>query len=1790
VRDRMQRVKKKASKREVLSLLDPLIAEWFDSRFEGLTEPQSYAIPIIHERRSVLVSSPTGSGKTLTAFTSIINELFKYAQEGRLEDRIYVVYVSPLKALANDIHKNLEEPLEQMHQLAKERGYQWPKVRVGVRSGDTSPSERQRQLRKPPHIFITTPESLALVLSAPKFREKFSQVEYVILDEIHEICDSKRGVHLSLTLERLQELCSTPITRIGLSATLAPIEEMASYLVGCERGEVRPVDIIEVLTKRDLDLEVVCPTEDMTALPYEIVNARMYDGLKDMVDAHRTTLIFTNTRSGTEQVVYKLRERGVESIEAHHGSLSKETRLDVEDRLKRGELRCVVSSTSLELGIDIGSVDLVCQIGSPKSVAKGLQRIGRSGHSIGRTPKGRMMVLDLDDLVECAVLCRAAHRRRIDRVSIPKNALDVLAQSLVGMSLEKRWTVGEALELVRRSYCYRDLGEEELLQTLRYLGSRDAFEGVYSKIWYDPQEGVFGKKKGARMIYFLNLGTIPEEASYKVFNERGGMVGDLSEKFVERLSVRDVFILGGRPYEFVRAKGMRVYVRSAPGRKPTVPSWTGEMLPRSFDLSVEIARFRGEMEGRMDGDEGEVVQWLMDNFSIDHGSALSLLHYFQEQRAAALIPNQRRLLVEGYNDRQGNSGLIFHFPFGRRVNDALSRAYAFLLTQRMGCNVSVSISDDAFLLLAPRRIELEVIPGLLRSGEMRGILRRAVKDSEIFKQRFRHVAARAFMVLRNYKGREVSVNRQQVRSSYLLDYLSELESVPVIEETYREVLEDVMDIQNAEAVVRSLEEGEMGIVTVPYSPIPSPFGHNIVLAGISDIVMMEDRSSLLRELHRKVLSKVLGDEQRFQFEEAMVSAHFRAKRGIAEDKASFMSLISRAGPLRVFREKGRSVYPYCRPGREQVDQWASELLAEGCMASVYLDDVYYVDVEHLPIYVSLGEGRQPSLEEKTALQLLQDGLTAAELERSLVLDRDATGRLLRSLESLNLVGRVGQERGRFVYRAREVEHMDRQRAVDLALMRHLECWAPATADEAAFALHIPEGEARIALRQMSEEGLLEEGRFIVGEQEQYMLKRDHLRLRHGSEVLDHRTVDGYQRAKLERRFASPEECLRSFGEMSMLYDLARRVDGFRLEEWSALRESGRVLYGRFLRGKVRYVLDCDAPLYVKAFRNLAPNDLDRRVLRRIEELGGASMRQLAAEFEEGKDAVKESLDRLDRNMYLVRRYSEGEDWSRENVYQVYQGPEYEGDPREELVRRFVRTYGPVPPAVVKMYSGLSYYEAEEVLSRLEVETVSVGETAEEMVILADELETLRSFVPGGEEWTVVSPYDPSAQPRWAEINARFGDSWVFPVLHQGMVVGGIEKWDMAGCVELRGIDLDHEEHLPQVLRALEPLLELQASLGYDMVRVKEVLGVAADEVQGAAAQALSEAGYARLEGMWGKGGTTDQQYTRQQLLCYAMRRQGLLPKEAYPNVLEGVERTGGFRGDPAAYARCRVKVPLKRLVEQGFLYLINGLPEHMMYTSMRYASLYREAKGRPLSEDVKVLVRMLEHEGPMSRRAFFERSPLGPAGTQEALREMNRSTVIAHGRSNRITLVPLAGMGAREARLEVLRLLFRNFGVFTAEDLSRFLRFEMPMRELRSLLAQLTDEGFLAKGFLEKGGDAVHWMMREDLGSLDRPVADRELVIYQFDNMAHYLYDEIRERCGGMGSLIMRGPQVIGCFRSRHSGKDLTIVDMQGDREAKRVLKDFVTGLGWTVREKRSKEIPEWEIQEFLGKVMGGEE
>ena len=620
-------------KEEVLNGFEPLIEKWFNSKFDDLTPPQSMAVPLIHNKENVLVSSPTGSGKTLTAFLSIINDFLKLHRENDFEDGVHAIYVSPLKALANDIDRNLRQPLDEMMALAGKLELDVPEIKVAVRSGDTSLKERAKMVRKPPHILITTPESLGLLLSSKKFRDHFRKTRYIILDEIHDLANNKRGTHLSLSVERLAQIIDREPVRIGLSATQAPIEDIAGFLGGYQNGEPRPVNIVDVKERKHLDLKVLCPVDNLTLHTTEVINSKMYDLLVDLVNDHRTTLIFTNTRAGTESIAVQLKERGIEKLAAHHGSLSKEMRLDVEEKLKAGEMDVVVSSTSLELGIDIGYVDLVVQIGSPKSIAKGLQRIGRAGHALRAISKGRLVVFDPDDLLECAVLVKSAYEGQIDRVSIPERATDVLAQSIIGMSLDRKWDSDEMYSLVTSAYPYRDLSKNEFLDVLDFLGG-DSLEnhGVYPKIWYDKNEKEIGIKRGSRQIYNMNIGTIPQEINYTVVLEgRGAQLGNLSEKFVENLSKNDIFVLGGRTYQFIESNRSTVVVKDGLGRKPTVPSWSGEMLPRSFDLSESVGKFRAEVEKRLELKEEEIIQWLEDDIRLDKGAEKTILSHLDEQ-------------------------------------------------------------------------------------------------------------------------------------------------------------------------------------------------------------------------------------------------------------------------------------------------------------------------------------------------------------------------------------------------------------------------------------------------------------------------------------------------------------------------------------------------------------------------------------------------------------------------------------------------------------------------------------------------------------------------------------------------------------------------------------------------------------------------------------------------------------------------------------------------------------------------------------------------------------------------------------------------------------------------------------------------------------------------------------------------------------------------------------------------------------------------------------------------------
>ena len=856
---------KSNSEEAIKNILTKNVNEWFFSKFKEFSLPQSYGVMEIHSRNNTLVSAPTGSSKTLTAFLSILNELVDSAEKGILKDKVYCVYISPLKALGRDISLNLIEPLQEIEKLSgKDHG-----IKVAVRTGDTTQAEKANMLKHSPHILITTPESLAILLSSIKFREKLRDVEWVVIDEIHALADNKRGVHLSLSLEKLQYL-SPAMCRVGLSATISPLEEIAKFLVGSKRD----CKIIDIQFIKQLDLQVISPVQDLVNISYEKLNNASYALIDKLIQQHKTTLIFTNTRSGTERVVHHLKTKfpgnyyeiedgpptKVSSlIGAHHGSLSKEHRLKIETALREGKLRAVVCSTSLELGIDIGYIDLVICLGSPKSVARFLQRSGRAGHKMHEKVKARLIVMDRDDLVECSVLLKHALEKKIDRIHIPRNCLDVLAQQIMGMAIDQQWNVKELYNLIKQSYCYSELEFTDYDQILSYLAGEYALEDrhIYARIWYDRETNQIGRKgKMARVIYMTNIGTIPDESGITV--KLGTYkIGTIAEGFLERLKPGDIFVLGGDSYQFKFARGMVAQVTSASGRKPTVPSWFSEMLPLSFDLANGIQQFRKLMKEHLEKKESkaETIKFINSHLYVDDNAAVAIYNYFLEQHSYIGIPNSEELIIENYKE-ENKKYVIFHTLYGRRVNDALSRAVAYAIARTQHRDVEIGITDNGFYVAFPKDINVFLAFKIIKAEELRDILKLAISKSEILRRRFRHCATRAMMILRQYKGVQKNVGRQQVSSMILMSAVMRIsEDFSILKEARREVMDDMMDVDNAALVLKAIKLEKIKIKEVE-TTIPSPFAFELVIEGYSDILRMEDKTEFLRRMHAMVLAKI----------------------------------------------------------------------------------------------------------------------------------------------------------------------------------------------------------------------------------------------------------------------------------------------------------------------------------------------------------------------------------------------------------------------------------------------------------------------------------------------------------------------------------------------------------------------------------------------------------------------------------------------------------------------------------------------------------------------------------------------------------------------------------------------------------------------------------------------------------------------------------------------------------------------------------------------------------------------
>ncbi|MBF8747609.1 DEAD/DEAH box helicase [Pseudomonas monteilii] len=840
-----------AHQHPVLELFHPAVGTWFRRHFATVTDAQARAWPLIHAGQSMLLAAPTGSGKTLSAFLAVLDELFRQglAHGGELPARTQVVYVSPLKALSNDIRLNLQAPLEGIGQVLTEQGLPAPHITTAVRTGDTPQKERAAMRKLAPHILVTTPESLYVLMGSASGRQGLADVRTVIVDEIHALAGNKRGCHLALTLERLQSLCGRPLRRIGLSATQRPVERVAQFLV----GQQRPCAIVDVGHARQRDLAIEVPPVPLGAVMATDVWNLVYDRLAALAREHRTTLVFVNTRRLAERLTRHLSDRlGKDAVAAHHGSLAKELRLEAEQRLKNGQLQVLVATASLELGIDIGDVDLVCQIASPGSIAAFLQRVGRSGHQVEGIPKGRLFPTSRDDLIECVALLDCIGRGELDQLHIPKAPLDVLAQQIVAETSNHPWAEQALFDCLRQATPYADLDLAHYQALLHMLAEGyNGRQGVRSAYLHrDAVSGMLRGRRGSQLTALTSGGTIPETADYAVLLEPQALnIGSVNEDFAVESVAGDIFQLGNASYRILRVEPGRVRVEEAHGLPPTIPFWLGEAPGRSDELSAAVARLQARLDEQLTlagGDCAQVLAWLQATFALGEDSASQLLDYLGRTREVlGALPSQQTLVMERFFDESGGTQLIIHSPYGSRINRAWGLALRKRFCRTFNFELQAAASEDAIVLSlsTSHSFELDEVWRYLNSRSAEAILIQALLDAPLFGVRWRWNAAVAMALPRYVGGRKVAPQIQRMKSEDLIaavfpDQIACLENLagereipehPLVEQTLDDCLHEAMDSEGWLALLRRMERGEVRLLSRDL-PAPSPLASAILNA------------------------------------------------------------------------------------------------------------------------------------------------------------------------------------------------------------------------------------------------------------------------------------------------------------------------------------------------------------------------------------------------------------------------------------------------------------------------------------------------------------------------------------------------------------------------------------------------------------------------------------------------------------------------------------------------------------------------------------------------------------------------------------------------------------------------------------------------------------------------------------------------------------------------------------------------------------------------------------------------
>ena len=1716
------------------------VRDWFNATFPDFTEPQKLAIPSIMDGDHLLLCSPTGSGKTLTAFLTIIDQLVRRSLDGTLEQRIHCIYISPIKALANDIQKNLLQPLKEISEhYLPDRAIP---IRVGLRTGDTSQSDRQKMLRKPPHILITTPESMAIAISSKRFKPIVSDVEWLILDELHSLVSSKRGTHLALTMAHLDTLLQRPVQRLGISATMEPLETVAEYLVPSttQRQEDGRVKIAKVSGSRELDLDIVLSHARFSDLPVKSILEHNIEMIKEYIDAHNTTLVFANTRKMTEIIVQKLRVLGMgELVAGHHGSMDKKIRLGVENKLKRGELRAVVTSSSLEMGIDIGSVDCVLQIGSPGSISTALQRIGRASHHVGGIPRARFIPQSVDDLIELAALQAAIQIGDMDNLIFPENCLDVLAQFLIGQVIMQEMDLDDAYAVVRSAWSYRNLEYDDFIEVLDMLEEE-------RRIWIDWEENTFGGRGYSRMIYYTNIGTIAPNNSYLVFNQDGSILGQLSASFVSNLRTSDVILLGGSTYRVHTIQGTRVNVNPVTGHRPTVPSWAGEARSRSRELSQHLLDLQHNciVTIRMGNDIDDLLTRV---YGLSAPVAKAITRFFDEHTIDSFqAPSAQRLLVEQILG--GMPTYLVTTGRGRSFNMALGYFMAGLAQKNEIHVAELSFDENALLIKTSKEIDPGEMYELFKTNSHVEVIDRYITTTQLFAKRFREVAGRSLIIPRRIGADEISPQQYQQKADALLAKHRTMEDSLLIKETRNEIFWQDIDLAGLEEFLEQSRHHDVSLVHTKGS-VPSKLGMSLFIASFEDLLSMRARAYLVKDINPEVLMKLLGRRSlATELSKSQLDKYYLDKVPVPETAEELLILMNRGGGLNrdlenpLYRQKLKD-----KVDIETVKSWVEELVNAGVITKIDGTGNEELDQKWFSQYMGEIHG--------TLGVLASNG--GAEISD------------LRDLYSRGFTYKIATKfAGTKPTEWEERKIGDPHEALRVKVVELLGSEGPQLLETFCDRLPFPREQVEAILHELETRNVTSVGFFTQTDEAEYILRVDEHLLTGGEEdVVEYRAL---QNLVLQKSFELHDDGFAAFKshvlfqkQQEMLY----RVKDFRFADWKDLQLDSDVVMGRLLHNRIGYTLRENIPMLLSLRPEPWLNEFEKELLRRLPHDELITRQELTAGFPKGEEFrsvqrdLKNAISNLERQLCVVKQFEDVEGRRRRlslfhRVIDVYEPLEF-----KEGLAQLIKKIGPVKGHTLSYYVSRSSEILAEALRDLENEdritrVVALQPEPTDFFTVPEEAKRLLKLTREDRKIRILTQSDPYCSRFIWEVRAQLQSGWYLPIFKGVDPIGKILMYKVNDYLEIKDLHIPFA-YLDEFCQEFEILLDNYSDQLVDVSVISQINGVPVEELDETTLNAVEEIGFKKAGERLIRGGVIDPKPRElaERALFYEHH---LHQHTRLENETKAVKYVTEIRDDFALRGRCELyRVDIKSMATANQLHMGINLRGHQVWAPLEYFRELLTIRGNFPDEDLLDIIDFFDSNSDPA--IFMERHAMKRAEFRKLIQPLIRSGNLVQDYRNGFRSVHhYSDRDRTEMRREFLRRIVKQFPVITLKQFQKLSGTPFKPEELKDILNEFEHDGTLIKGFLIHDLHEICWGRRGLLEEADTIPPMRDFVLPPSDPLAPYFADILRQKFGfGSAYLVFKNAIPVAAFKANTRDKVIDITDYVGEEKGWRIVKEF---------------------------------